>query len=189
MSDSVDVLSRRAAQGDQAAFRQWLEQTHELVFRLALYKLRSRSEAEDVVQETYIRAWRQLPTLRDHDAALGWLFQIARNTAADHLRKRGRREPETSEAPHFELIADDLTPERLAMDRQGLRHLIALVGSLKEEHRLVLLLREVDGLSYHEIASHLGIPDGTVESRLHRARKALLQKVERARRVEARKVP
>ena len=189
MSDSVQAWAKRAAHGDHTAFRRWLEHTHGRVFRFALYKLGSRVEAEDVVQETYIRAWRQLPTLRDPDASIPWLFQIARNTVTDHVRKQGRRRPDRSESLEEELQApvDALTPERLAIGREGLHHLIGIVASLKEDHRVVLLLREVDGLSYQEIASQLGIPDGTVESRLHRARKALVDKVERGRRAEARR--
>ena len=186
MTDSLKALAKRASKGDKVAFRALLEATYERVFRLALYKLGSRTEAEDVVQETYMRAWKQLPRLRDPDASLGWLFQITRNTAADHLRKRNQSNLETVEDLRLELIDRTATPEQAMIDRQGIEYLLSLVAELKDEYRIVLLMRDVDGLSYREIATQLGIPKGTVESRLYRARRFVAEGLRRARRSEAR---
>ncbi|MEW5854997.1 MAG: sigma-70 family RNA polymerase sigma factor [Myxococcota bacterium] len=161
----------------------WLDLTHGLVFQLAVRLVGSASEAEDIVQETYIRAWRQLPSLRSHGASMGWVCRITRNVAIDRRRQLLREKTDSLDTPQENgrglaerLPSPEAGPEEDAMRAQMGRRLMRMVNKLKEPYRVVLLLRDVDGLSYAEIAEALGISMGTAESRVHRARLMLAQK-------------
>jgi RNA polymerase sigma-70 factor (ECF subfamily) len=179
----------RARAGDPAAFRQLVELTHGTVYRLALRLLADGDEAADVTQETYVRAWSRLEELREPAAALGWLCRIARNLARDRRRGWWWRRREVHDggldpAPRLAPVAEAPRPDdALAAAELGLQVRKAL-AALPEKHRVVLLLREVDGMGYAELAEALGVPVGTVESRLHRARKALAKRLERSMRQE-----
>ncbi len=183
----LESLATRAADGDQAAFRTLVDKTHATSYRLALRMLSNPAEAEDVVQETFVRTWQSLGKLRDKRATLAFICRITRNVATDKLRKRGRRRIESLDAQIgdgigalVDSIADDgPAPDELVSSAQVQVAVRAVVDQLKDKHRMVLLLREVDGMSYDEISTVLGVPVGTVESRLHRARKELAQKLER----------
>lgn len=172
-------LAGRAQDGDPGAFRQLVELTHERLYRLAFHLVRDRDEAEDVVQETFIRAWQRRGELRDPGAVVPWLSRIARNAARDRLRwwkRRPDRERAGAERAD-ELPGADLqlaAGERAAEVRRAL-------DVLSEKHRVILLLREVEDMSYEQIAELLDLPIGTVESRLHRARGALARKLEKVR--------
>jgi RNA polymerase sigma-70 factor (ECF subfamily) len=177
----IGSLAERASRGDRGAFTALVGRTHGTVYRVALRIVGVQADAEEVVQDTFVRAWEGLPALRDPAAAQGWLCQIARHLAHDRLRARMRRP-----ADPLDGVADRLTSgEAGADDRLGSAKLgeavrTAMAG-LKEKHRLVLALREIDGMTYEEIAGALGCAVGTVESRLHRARQALLKKVKALR--------
>ncbi len=177
----------RARAGSTRAFRELVDGSHETVFRLAVALTGDRDEAADVVQETYIRAWERLDGLRDPGAATAWICRIARNVA--HDRRRGwwsrvrapldaawesRAVPETAAVAADEALEE---AERAASVRRAL-------AKLPEKHRVVLLLREVEGMAYEEIAAALGLPAGTVESRLHRARQGLARRLAKAGREE-----
>jgi RNA polymerase sigma-70 factor (ECF subfamily) len=172
-------LAERTRDGDSAAFRQLVEATSERLYRLAFHLMRDQDEADDVVQETFIRAWQRRGDLRDPSAVVPWLSRIARNAARDRLRwwrrrpERARSEVESAGAatPADQTLIDQ---ERAAEVRRGL-------DVLSEKHRVILLLREVEDMSYEQIAELLDLPVGTVESRLHRARAALARKLEKKR--------
>jgi len=177
--ESLAPLAERTRDGDPAAFRQLVDATSERIYRLAFHLMRDRDEAEDVVQETYIRAWQRRGDLRDPHAVVPWLSRIARNSARDRLRwwrrrpDRARVEVESAAAvPPAD--AQLVEAERAAEVRRAL-------DVLSEKHRVILLLREVEDMSYEQIAELLGLPLGTVESRLHRARAALASKLEKER--------
>lgn len=184
----LESLATRAAAGDERAFGELVEQTQKTTYPLALRLVRARADAEDVLQESYVRVWRGLPALRDRGATLGWICKIVRNVAVDRIRHQRRRRTASLDQPVaegmdalVELIASDAPdPEHAVTSARARDELRRLVDELKEKHRIVLLLREVDDMSYEEISAALGIPVGTVESRLHRARKALADKVLRA---------
>ena len=183
--NGLGSLCIRAASGDREAFRRLVDQTHRTVYRLAFHILGSEQDAEDVVQETYIRTWKGLPTLRNPKVVASWIYRVARNAAYDRLRKRSRQKADSLDrpagedlAPLVELLASDQPgPE----DRFGSAEVTAAIRAallkLKEKHRLILTLREVEGMSYEEIGTALGCSLGTVESRLHRARKALARRL------------
>lgn len=169
----------RARHGDETAFRELIERSHPTVFRLAAALLGDRDEAADVAQETYVRAWERVQELRDPAAALGWLCAIARNVAQDRRRGWWRRDraPLAALGPALEAAGGPPTPhETLAAGERDAAVRRAIAG-LGERQRVVLVLREVDGMTYEEIAEALGVPVGTVESRLHRARQALARRL------------
>ena len=185
---SIESLATRAAGGDRDAFESLVEATHGVVYRVALRICGSRADAEDVVQETFIRALQGLATVKDVGATQGWLCAIARNFATDRVRSRGRRPMWSLDAP-VEAGATTLLGDALASDDPGAEQALGsaqlgaaleqAIAELKEKHRVVLTLREIDGLTYEEIATALDISIGTVESRLHRAREALAKKVKK----------
>jgi RNA polymerase sigma-70 factor, ECF subfamily len=182
-AERLRVAAARARDGSPEGFRELVERSHPVVFRLAAALLRDRDEAADVVQDTYARAWERRDELRDPAAALGWLCRIARNAA--HDRRRGwwnrLRAPFEEAAERLEATGGDEVPpdEALAAARsaEAMRRALA---RLREKHRVVLVLREVEGMAYDEIAEALGVPIGTVESRLHRARAALARGLARS---------
>ena len=183
--DALAAVAARAQAGEREAFRELIELTTPRIYRLAVRMLGDPDEADDVVQETYIRAWGRLDELRDPAAAMGWLARVARNAARDRLRwwKRRRRESfDEAGAPLARMVAmadsAPLADEALAAAQTGAA-VARAVAALPDKHRVVLLLREADGMSYEEIAESLGVAVGTVESRLHRARAALARKLER----------
>lgn len=186
-SKALGPLAERAARGEEAAFTELVERTHRRLYQLALRLVSDRSDAEDVVQETYIRSWQALGTLRDPSTVMGWLFRVTRNVAHDRMRQRKRRRVDSLDqitdaqlTPLVERLASaDPDPEQTLSDATLARAAEALLAQLPDKHRVVLTLREVDELSYEEIAEALGCAVGTVESRLHRARKALTRKTRR----------
>ena len=178
---------RKAAAGDPRAFGAWLRGTQGVVYALVFRMLGNKADAEDVVQETYTQAWKHLGTLRDPAAHLGWVCSIARHVATDRLRGRMRHPTQSLDVPSTETSAPSAQPvddrpnsEDVAITAQTRARVMEAMAQLKERHRLVLLLRDVDGKSYGEIADALGVPVGTVESRLHRARAVLAKKLKSA---------
>jgi RNA polymerase sigma-70 factor, ECF subfamily len=180
------ALARRVAAGDPAAFHALVEATHRPIYRLALRTAGSASEAEDLVQETFARAWSALGRGARPQAIRPWLLGVARHVAADWLRAHRRRREAATGAPGTPDDAERLAA-LLADPRPGPRELVEsaelsaavrrAVDALPERHRVILLLREIDGLSYDELAAALGCPLGTVESRLYRARAALARRL------------
>lgn len=145
-------------------------------YRLAVALTRSRVDAEDVVQEAMLRAFRSIDTLRDGESC-GWLLAIVRNcflTGRARLRKRAAiSAPEEEERMANAPIDSAEQPENLSLGGERRRMLSGLIANLSEEHREILVLREVEDLSYREIADLAAVPIGTVMSRLARARSAL----------------
>ncbi len=175
----------RAQGGDPLAFRAVVLRTHGSVYRLAVHLAGDVAEAEEVVQETFVRAWRRLGELRDPQAALAWLFRIVRSVAHDHQRARRRRREDTLDddvlGPLLARVAGDADLADEVLARTELAAAVRReVEALPEKYRLVLLLREVEDMSYPELSAALGVPPGTIDSRLFRARRLL------ARRLEAR---
>jgi RNA polymerase sigma-70 factor (ECF subfamily) len=192
--NDLSSLATRASRGDREAFAALVQATHGTCYRLALRLLGGdRGEAEDAVQDTYVSAWRALPRLRDPGAVLGWLCRITRNIATDRVRRLQRRRTDSLDREVGEgmgalvdYLADPAAgPEAQTASAEVQAGLREVLDQLKEKHRVILLLREVDGMSYEELAAALGCPVGTVESRLHRARLALAGKLERLLRKQA----
>jgi RNA polymerase sigma-70 factor (ECF subfamily) len=166
-----------ARAGDPEAFRTLVAETHATVFRLAVALVSDRDEAADVTQETYVRAWGRIDELRDGAAALGWLCRIVRNVAHDRRRSWWSRLRAPLEALSGEAAPAERAPDAALASAERSSAVRAALAKLSEKHRVVLALREVEGLSYEEIAEATGVPLGTVESRLHRARAALARRL------------
>lgn len=175
MTTQDSLLAHKARDGDQRAFTELVRLHQDGVFRFVLRMTGSRDEAMDLTQDTFIKAWQALPRWQPQAQFRTWLFQIARNGALDLLRRR--------ETLQFIPLEDDAvfaapqpTPEEQFDQRQRLGLLDAALRRLPPEHREVLLLREVEQMSYTEIAQTLQIQEGTVKSRIARARAALLDR-------------
>jgi RNA polymerase sigma-70 factor, ECF subfamily len=155
-------------------FEQRLGNCSTLAFRVALGVLHNREDAEDVAQEAFLRAYRSFHRLRDRDRFRGWLVRTAWRLAIDRWRAAGRRE--RRERAWVD-AASQPTVEGLAASRELQRHLEQAMDELPEKLRLVLLLAAIEGHNVNEVASMLGLPEGTVKSRLHLARKQLAEKL------------
>jgi RNA polymerase sigma-70 factor (ECF subfamily) len=176
-------LVQRIKNGDRDAFNLLVLKYQRKVSRLVGRLVRNPDEADDVVQEAFIKAYRALPQFRGDSAFYTWLYRIAVNTAKNHLVGQGKRPISLSELTSndadeesFELPAvstDNNTPEAELMSKQVAEAVNRAVSALPEELRTALNLREIDGLSYEEIAEAMNCPIGTVRSRIFRAREAV----------------
>jgi RNA polymerase sigma-70 factor (ECF subfamily) len=165
-------LVRAAQGGDQAAFAEIVRHFQRPIYRVAYALTRNASDADDLAQETFVRAYQAIGRFRAGEPLYPWLSRIAVNLTYSLFRHRKRR-PETSIEPLVDAgrqwAADDDPAERAAESEQHER-LAAAFGELSHEHQAVLTLRVVEDLSYDDIARTLGVPAGTVMSRLSRAR-------------------
>ena len=187
MSDrEVDQqLVERAQRGDKQAFELLVSKYQRKLARLLSRFIRDATEVEDVTQEAFIKAYRALPTFRGDSAFYTWLYRIGINTAKNDLVAMGRRAPTTTEidseeAEGFEdgdQLRDLNTPENEMMSRQVAETVNQTLETLPEELRSAITLREIEGLSYEDIANIMNCPIGTVRSRIFRAREAIAAKL------------
>ena len=179
------LLVERAQGGDQHAFDQLVGKYQRKLGRLLSRFIRDPSEVEDVTQEAFIKAYRALPQFRGESAFYTWLYRIGVNTAKNYLVSQGRRAPtsteyDAEEAESFEdasQLRDINTPESLLLSKQIGQTINTAIDALPEELRSAIVLREIEGLSYEEIASMMDCPIGTVRSRIFRAREAVANKL------------
>ena len=177
-------LVRRVQAGDKRAFDLLVRKyQHKLVSVISRY-IPDWAEAQDVAQDSFIRAYRALGNFRGDSQFYTWLYKIAVNTAKNWLVSQGRRPPtddvDASDAVQYDAgsrLRDTDTPEHELMRREIEQTVSATVEALPDELRMAITLREVDGLSYEEIAETMGCPIGTVRSRIFRARDAIDQKL------------
>ncbi|GAC1341054.1 MAG: RNA polymerase sigma factor RpoE [Myxococcales bacterium] len=178
----------KAAQGgDPDAFRRLVERYQRRVYQLALGMVKDADEAMDIAQETFMRVHRYLPSFKGDSAFFTWTYRIATNLCLDAARKRGRGERvslrsgeeqdadvEAAMDPPSAALAG---PQRAALNEELKGKLAEALAELSENHRAILLLREVDGLSYEDLSKVLGIRKGTVMSRLFHARLKMQNKL------------
>lgn len=174
------ALVERVRKGDVRAFDLLVRKYRHKILGLISRYIHDWSECEDVAQEAFVRAWRALPAFRGESAFYTWMYKIAVNTAKNHLVAQGRRPPaddlDADTAVQLEAgarLRDEATPEHELARREIERTVFETVEALPEELRVAITLREVDGLSYEEIAERMGCPIGTVRSRIFRAREAI----------------
>ena len=177
-------MFRRAQTGDEAAFGSLMRAHHEPVFRLVYSIVRHEHDARDVCQEVWLTVWKQLPAFRGDAKFSSWLHPIAVRRSIDHLRKRRRwydrflpfsTDDDTVASALEPVTTDDARVAAAGAERA--EQLRRALDSLPPKLRAVLALREVEGLSYDEIARATGIPAGTVMSRLYHARRLLARKL------------
>src|SRR5947208_2694919 len=175
------VLVERAQQGDKHAFELLVSKYQRKLSRLLSRFIRDAGEVEDVAQEAFIKAYRALPSFRGESAFYTWLYRIGINTAKNYLVAMGRRAPtstgfDNEEAENFE-DADQLRDANTPEDELHGKEIAAVVNhamdALPEDLRTAITLREIEGLSYEEIASVMNCPIGTVRSRISRARESI----------------
>jgi RNA polymerase sigma-70 factor (ECF subfamily) len=177
-------LVERVQQGEKGAFDILVRRyEHKLVNVIGRY-IRDPSEVFDVAQEAFIKAYRALPNFRGDSAFYTWLYRIAINTAKNHLVASSRRPPgddvDAQEAEQFGAdsgLKEYATPERMALSSELATTIQAAIDELPEELRTAIVLRELDGLSYEEIAAAMDCPIGTVRSRIFRARDAIDRRI------------
>jgi RNA polymerase sigma-70 factor, ECF subfamily len=178
-------LVERVREGDKHAFGLLVEKYRRRVMRLLSRMIRDADEIEDITQEAFIKAYRALPQFRGDAAFYTWLYRIAINTAKNHLATRGRHMPTVSDQamndddePDERLVAQDSsTPESELLSKQMAYAVNEAVDALPEELRQAITLREIEGMSYEEIAEAMTCPIGTVRSRIFRAREAIAAKL------------
>jgi len=183
MSADVSDLSlvRRVQRGDKGAFDALVLKYQHKVVKLVMRYVRNPAEAEDIAQEAFIKAYRALPQFRGDSAFYTWLYRIAINTAKNAVVSRDRspidfdldlQNPDESYDMQGRL-ADKETPEALTLTEEIRATVNAAIEALPEDLRMAIVLREIDGLSYEEIAESMACPVGTVRSRIFRAREAI----------------
>jgi RNA polymerase sigma-70 factor (ECF subfamily) len=178
-------LVERAQRGDKHAFELLVAKYQRKLARLLSRFIRDPAEVEDVAQEAFIKAYRALPSFRGESAFYTWLYRIGINTAKNYLVAMGRRAPTTTEfdsedAENFEdgdQLRDVNTPENELMSKQIAQTVNATMEALPEELRTAIVLREIDGMSYEEIATVMNCPIGTVRSRIFRARETIAERL------------
>ena len=173
---TVDELARAAAGGDEAAFEELVRLHEKKVYNLALRMCGNPEDAADAAQEALLSAWKGLPNFRGDAGFSTWLYRLTSNASIDCLRRSRRQRGEASldnEELRLDAVDDAPSPQEQAEDAELRQAVMAGLDQLSEDHRQVLTLRELQELSYEEIASVLDVDLGTVKSRISRARGAL----------------
>lgn len=181
MSEQItdQELVEKAQQGDKKAFNLLVVRYQNRVAGL-LTRYVSRDDIPDIVQESFIKAYRSLASFRGESAFYTWLYRIAVNTAKNHLTALGRRPPKedilAEDAESYDAgvqLREADTPENLVLSDELKRVVFETIDNLPEELKMAITLREIEGLSYEEIAEVMDCPVGTVRSRIFRAREAI----------------
>jgi RNA polymerase sigma-70 factor (ECF subfamily) len=173
-------LVQKCQAGEMAAFQELVSRYHQKVYMVILGLVRNRDDAMEVAQETFFRAYRKIKDFQGGSSFYTWLYRIAVNNAIDAQRKLKRnpldfRETVDGLLEQQNVVAKD--PFSEVQDSQLREKLIAAINDLTPEHKAVIVLRTLEGLSYKDIGEILGCSEGTVMSRLHYARKKLQQKL------------
>jgi RNA polymerase sigma-70 factor (ECF subfamily) len=175
-------LVTRVQRGDKHAYELLVSKYQRRITRLLSRIIRDPSDIEDVAQEAFIKAYRALPSFRGESAFYTWLYRIAINTAKNHFAAQGRRAPTRAVAGDLEdaenldeglALRDVATPDALLLSKQVGEAVNRAIERLPEDLRTAIVLRELEGMSYDEIAAAMNCPVGTVRSRIFRAREAV----------------
>lgn len=174
-------LIQRAKNGDSEAFGELIASHERLVYNIALRTVKNPEDARDISQEAFIKAYKNIKKFDEKSAFSTWIYKITVNTAIDEMRKRKGKETVSADleldlgegSVAMQLIDGDGTPEEEAMRQETRRDILSAINMLSEEHRRVVALRDLNGLSYSDIAEITDSTMGTVKSRLARARAQL----------------
>lgn len=176
------ALIHRAQQGETAAFEQLIRRYERQIHRLAYRLMGNAPDASDAAQEALVKLYIRLPHFRGESAFSSWVFRVVTNQCLDELRRRKRKghtslEGLFSQSKGLQLPTDEAGPESLAERSELQRQVHQAIGRLPADYRAVLLLKDIEGFTYPEIAAILGCQVSLVKSRLHRARLALRQRL------------
>ncbi len=178
MNDDARLIHDTLA-GDRAAFEELVQRYQGRLFNALVHVVGSREEAEDVSQEAFVQAFVKLDSFKGHSAFYTWLYRIAFNVS---ISRRRRARPEVSMDLHRDRTGDEPedageSPGEQLLRAEQVRQVRAALDALNEDHRAILVLREMEGCDYEAIAEILELPIGTVRSRLHRARLQLREQL------------
>ena len=191
MSELEGLLLKRLRARDERAFRELIAAHRDRVYNITYRMLGNRAEAEDVAQEVFITVFKTIDTFREEAKFSTWLYRVAVNHSKNRIkylsRRQDRNKDELDETVHGEATSTNgaigtprpSTPDRALEGAQMEKVLQEAIATLDEEQRTVVILRDVEDLSIEEICEITGLPDGTVKSRLHRARLVLRKKLQR----------
>ncbi len=179
MSDEkTDILIKSALEGDMRSFEELIYQYEKKVYNVALRVFKNPEDAKDISQDVFIKIYKNLNKFDNKSSFSTWLYRITTNTCIDELRKRKGRETisidndiEDDEGSFKREFADnEPTPEEKVISKEGESEIIKSMNTLSDEHRTIIVMRDIEGLSYTEISEAIGISIGTVKSRISRAR-------------------
>ncbi len=181
------ILVDKAKSGDSSAFGELVEKYSNFVYRTVFFDVGNPQDAQDISQEVFIKAYKALSGFRYDSEFSTWIFRIAKNTVFDFLRKKTKNKTISvtdmtgdDERKDFDIPDpnEKNDPEKCAISNETRRIVNECIKELSEEHREVIILRDIEGMSYAEISDILSLEEGTVKSRLSRARNALKKKLE-----------
>ena len=186
MSDLERSLLRRLRDRDEKAFRELLESQRDRVFNITFRMLGNRAEAEDVAQEVFITVFKTIETFREESKFSTWLYRVTVNHCKNRIKYLSRRHDrdraeldDTTDSANGQIGAPPPQAADRALEGAQMEKLLhEAISKLEEEQRIVVVLRDIEDLSIEEICEITGLPDGTVKSRLHRARLALRKKLQ-----------
>jgi RNA polymerase sigma-70 factor (ECF subfamily) len=186
MRDSEKILIKRSKNGDIGAFEDLIEEYQQKVFNIALRMLGNYEDASDIAQEVFIKVFRAIKGFKGKSSFSTWLYRIATNTCLDELRKRKNKKvlyiDEDIKLEDSDLqrqIEDDSpTPDVIAEKKEIGAIVNEAIDKLSDEHKAAIILRDIQGFSYLEIAEILNCPEGTVKSRINRGRRTLKELLE-----------
>ncbi len=172
------LLIKQAASGDQDAFAQLVEAYQKSVYNLCLRMVSNPTDAEDLAQEAFVKAWRGLQSYKFESAFSTWLYRLTGNVCIDFLRQQKRRSvisltASEEDAPELDIPDPEPLPEEQVLHREKQQAVADAMAKLQDSERLILTLRVVEELSYEQIAEAMDIKIGTVKSRIARARERL----------------
>lgn len=183
-ADNDLAIIRRVQKGDKNAFNLLVTKYQHKVINLIGRYVKNPGDVSDVAQEAFIKAYRAIPNFRGDSAFYTWLFRIAVNCAKNYLTAQGRKPPandvDAEEADHYDgsdALRENASPEGLLLSDEIKAVVFSTIEGLPEDLRMAVTLREIEGLSYEEIADVMDCPVGTVRSRIFRARDAIDQKL------------
>ena len=187
-------LIKKAKKGDIAAFEELVRLHEKKVYTIAYKYMGNYEDAGDITQETFIKAYQVIETFRGEASFGTWVYRIAANKALDELRKRKKFQITSLEeeieleagSVSKEIAGEDATPEEYYLQQETGEYLQQLLNEMREEYKVVIIMREVEGRTYEEIAKALDCSLGTVKSRLSRARNHLKEKIMQDRREQLR---
>lgn len=179
---ALDKIVKSASNGDEMAFSQIVKIFQNEIYNMAMYITQNREDALDASQEVFIKLWRSLPGFRGECSIKSYIMKLTKNTSLDIVRKQSRNQStsltvENEKGDEVEIdIADDSedsNPEKSYLRQEKIQKVRDAIGKLDIDQRQIIIMRDINGMSYCEIADTLGINEGTVKSRLNRARSEL----------------